>query len=36
MDLLNLTTKCLRGQIKAFNFIFCIASDAKSAIGGDR
>ena len=36
MDLLNFTTKCIRGQIKAFNFLFCTTSDAKSAIGGER
>ena len=33
-DLLNFTTKYIWGQIKAFNFLFCTASDAKSTKGG--
>ena len=32
-DLLNFTVKCVGGQIKAFSFLFCAASDAKSTEG---
>ena len=35
-DLLNFTTKCIRGQIKAFSFLFCTTSNAKSTKGGER
>ena len=34
-DLLNFTTKCIGGQIKAFSFLFCATSDVKSTIGGE-
>ena len=27
--------KCIRSQIKAFSFLFCTASDAKSTKGGE-
>ena len=32
-DLLNFKTKCMGGQIKAFSFIFCTTTDAKSKKG---
>ena len=32
-DLLNFTAKCIEGQIKAFSFLFCTASDVKSTKG---
>ena len=35
IDLLNFTAKCIGGQIKGSSFLFCTASDAKSAIGGE-
>ena len=34
--LLNFTTKCIGGQIKAFSFLFCTACDAKSTKYGER
>ena len=27
--------KCIGGQIKAFDFLFCTASDVKATIGGE-
>ena len=33
-DSLNFPTECIGGQIKAFSFLFCIASDVKSTKGG--
>ena len=35
-DLLSFATKCIGGQIKAFSFLFCTASNAKSPKGGER
>ena len=36
-DLLNFFTEwCTGGQIKAYSFHFCTASDAKSTKGGER
>ena len=34
-DLLNFRRKCIGGQIKAFSFLFCTASDVRSTIGGE-
>ena len=34
--LLNFTTKCIGGQIKAFSFLFCTACDVKSTKLGQR
>ena len=34
-DLLNLAMKFIGGQIKAFSFLFCFASDVKSTKGGE-
>ena len=34
-DLLNITMKCIGGQIKAFSFFFCTANDAKNIKGGE-
>ena len=34
-DLLNFRRKCIGVQIRAFNFLFCIASDAKCAKSGE-
>ena len=34
-DLLNITTKCIGGQIKAFSCFFCTANDAKNIKGGE-
>ena len=31
-DLLNFTTKCIGGQIKAFSFLFCTVSGVKTKI----
>ena len=33
--LLNFTAKCIKGQIKAFSFLFCTACDAKSTKCGE-
>ena len=35
-DLLNFTAKGIGGQIKAFSFLFCTASDVKSTKFGER